>query len=881
MKAFDLEQAISLWRTSLKSSGKLLEDDIAELEDHLRGEIEDKIEEGSTEQAAFLEASGNLGYRPELEREFGLVRYGRRKRGRSLVAAFRYQGNMIRHYLNVARRNISRHPGTAVINVVGLSLALAICLVIGVMVQHELSYDRFHEEADTIHRVHIHDESGIQSTVHASLAGTLEDNWPNVESTARVFRHWETPLVGNDDTGNLEPHFYFADPSFLNMFAFDVRSGDSDTALLQPFSVAVTEAMAMKYFGRLDVVGESLLYNNRVTFQITAVLEDPPSHSHLQPDFIASLSSLPEVSYDRIFEQWSVFYTYVKLLPEAGPDAPSAIQSALHEVTPTVDQSDEVILLPVSDVHLHSRAITELEPIGNFRNVILMASIALLILLTAAINYVNLTTARTLKRAREVAIRKVSGARRIEIANQLILETLLMVALSLVAGVAVLFAVADKLNGVAGLSVFSTESLAIMAVIGVVLAAVLGLVAGGYPAIFFSRYQPARVLKGAFISSTSGRRLRSTLVFAQFGISSVLIVLTMTVSRQMDHVMTADVGFDATNVVSIPVAGGEARGQYEALRQQWMTLPSVTSVGVSASAIPGLRHSDGHAVRPSGSTDEPAIVQRNWVDRGYFEVLDIGFEAGEAFDERIDVAEQTIILNVAAARLLGWVDPADAIGQLVDLNPGSESAALRVTGVTEDFNYQSMHSHIGPLVFTAVDFPTRVLVEFATTTNAATVSDLLPGWNAITNQPMMPSYLEASWAELYSSEARWTTIFNLASTIALIIAVLGLFGLAAFTSESRKREIGIRKALGATSSSIMVMISRDFAAIILVSLIVTSPLAFWVATEWLSSFAYRTSIGIEVFIWNAIILLATGLITISWHTSRAALTRPAITLRSE
>jgi len=627
------------------------------------------------------------------------------------------------------------------------------------------------------------------------------------------------------------------------------------------------------------VVGEELLYNSRVPFRISAVMADPRADSHLQADFVVSMSSLPEVSYARIMEEWSVFYTYVKTTSAAAPDLLTTIQSDLPSISPVIGETAMVQFMPVGDIHLHSNALTELEPVGSMRNVILLISIGLLILATASINYINLSTARTMKRAREVAVRKVSGARRIEIAGQLVFETVLLVLFSLILALGVLALAREGISQLVAFDPLESAVLVQTVIFGLLVALVLGGIAGGYPALFFSRYQPAHVLKGSFISGTTGGRLRKSLVFVQFGISTILIVMTMTVGRQMDHVQNADLGFSPDNVVAIPVAGAEARSQFAALRQSWEALAVVNSTAASASTIPGLRHSDGHTIRQTGSSEDVQIVQRNWVDHAYFETLGMAFAAGGSFDDRYPIAEGTIILNETSARMLGWRDAGDAIGKRIDLNPGSGIPPLEVVGVVEDHHFESLHAQVGPLVFTATDWPTRVLVKFASEPTAETIAQLENGWRAITDQPLVPVHLEESLAALYETEARWNRLFSIASAIAVVIAILGLFGLSAFMSETRRREIGVRKALGATSTGIMVMMSRDFATIIAVSLICTSPLAYMAANRWLESFAYRTSVGIDLFILNAIILIVTGMATISWHTFRASRIQPAVTLR--
>ena len=876
-QAFDFDMALRNWRTSIGQSTTFLVTDLDELEDHLIQEYESIRKSGLSDALAFRQAVSRIGQRHELEKAFREVRFGRSKRIASLGREMGHRFALAAHQARIALRRMRRKPLIAAVNLTGMFLAALTALTVGTALLHQLSFDRFHAAADDLYRIHAVDEGEESVILHANVGQQLANRIPEVMRMTRVFKHWESPLISKGEEGRIEPGFYFAESDFLGMIGVPLAMGNSSTALDAPGKVILTREAADRIFPNEDPLGKRLTYNGGAELTVTGVFAPWPANSHMQPDFVASLSTLPQVSFSGILDQWSVFHTYVQLVP--GAPAPVLTSASLGIETETERRFS---FFPVSDIHLLSSSPDELEPAGSMRFVWLMASIMAMVILIASVNHINLATAQAIKRARETAIRKVAGAARGEIALQQFMDTFVLIGLSAGLALATLFAFQSSIEEAFGIELTSQIDPATVLLTTLLAGVVLSMIAGLYPAWVVSRYQPAGILKGNAVSGRSGQRIRNGLVFGQFAVSAVLIVLTFTVSRQMQFIASTDLGFEPDNVVVIPVQGESARSSYAALRAAWESLPVVASLGATASAVPGEAHSANHVVRPAGS-DESANVRvlRNWVDSGYFDALQMTFAAGESFRAMPGMPSDEVILNETSARLLGWSDPHAAVGQILELNPGYEDRALTVRGVVSDYHFTSLHTGVAPLIHTVTGFPTKLVLQTAPGTSAADLDALRTGWDRLAAQPFSASWLSDNLRQQYAQEATATSRFTWASIIALMISALGLFGLASFIAETRTREIGIRKALGATTSGIVWMISLDITRIIGLAIVLSAPASWILSSRWLEAFAYRTNVGWEAFILAGIILLVTGWLTIIGHATRAASVDPARCLRTD
>ena len=879
---FNLEKAIAAWRRSFKYRRVFFEDDLEELERHVRDHAAGLVEQGWTEKEAFGEAVRGVGDYRAMESEYRKVYWGKLKHRRRLLREIVWEATMLKNYFKITLRNLQKHKGYAFINVGGLALGITCCLLILFYVQDELSYDRFHEQAPQIHRVLFEPDDAKPSALNMFFVGPrVVEEYPDVRQATRLFRHWESPLIAQGQQGFVEEQFFFADGAFFDVFSFSLREGDPQTALDAPFSVVLTESAARKYFGDEDPMGKTLRYNTKHEFRVTGVLYDVPLRSHFHPDFVASMPSLPLVSYGRIQEEWKVFYTYVVLQQAVSPAQVEQKTADFYRRHFGSDSRSRLRLQPLTAIHLHSQVANELEANGDVRYLYLLSAIGLMILLIACINYMNLATARSTKRAREVGMRKMVGAHRLQIIRQFFGESLLLSILALLLSIGLvrlLLPVLSQLTGKA-LTLSVSNPWFLPGCVGVVL--FVGLLAGSYPAMILSRFRPAEVLKGRFESSRHGRLLRRTLVVVQFAASVVLIVGTLVVSDQLDYVRTSKLGFDKEQVVVIPVQDPVVRRQYAALGEAWLQAPDVLAVGTSSSSYPGRSHSFGHTVRRAGASDDEAVVMyRNWVDHGFIKTLGIELAAGRDFTNTLETDEAAVLLNEAAVKALGWASAGAALGQVVTLNADEERPVI---GVVKDFHFKSLHHQIEPLIITPqFHTPTNFLVRIRPADMPQTLAALKAAWEGFSSdQPFTYSFLDETVDVLYRADAQWGQVIGYAALLAILIGCLGLFGLAAFSAEQRTKEIGVRKVLGASISGIVVLLSRDFLKLVLVAFVVAAPVAYVAMNRWLENFVYRIEISWRIFLMAGLIVLLIVILTVSYQAIKAALADPVKALRYE
>ena len=694
----------------------------------------------------------------------------------------------------------------------------------------------------------------------------------------RLFKHWERPLVARGGHGFIEDHFYFADSTFFDVFPLAFQQGDPQTALDAPYSVVVTASAARKYFGDADPMGQTLAYNTRYALTVTGVLADLPHNTHLQPDFIASMATLPQVSYAGIMDEWSVFYTYVVLADGASPISVGRAATDLLARRVADGTPPTLRLQPLTDIHLHSHYANELEPNGDIRYVYLLATIGLLILVIACINYMNLATARSMTRAREVGVRKVAGARRAQLVGQFFSESLLTAFLALLLAVGLLWLGQSLLDTFTGKPLRLTTSAWSLVPGGLALVVLIGVLAGSYPALFLSKFRPAEVLKGTRAAGRRGRWLRKNLVVVQFAASVVLIAGTLVVHQQLRYVQEARLGFVKDHVITVPVQDAEVRQSYAALREAWLQDAAVQAVGATSSAYPGREHSDGHTVRRPNAPDGAALtLLRNWTDAAYLETLGIDLAAGRGFSDNPAADSQAVLLNEAAVRALGWTTPQATLHQDLLLN----GSPVQVVGVTRDFHFNSLHHRIEPLILTPDAWPTNVLVRLDADRLAETLTRLQATWDGFTEQPFTYTFLDDQIDALYRTDRQWGRVLGAASLLAIFVACLGLFGLAAFTAEQRTKEIGIRKVLGASVPGLVGLLSKEFLRLVGVAFVLATPVAYLSMSRWLDTFAYRIEISWWIFLISGLAALGVAFLTVSYQAVRAALADPVKALRYE
>jgi len=804
---------------------------------------------------------------------------------------------MLRNYLTIAGRALQRRPGPTVINVLGLAVGLAACLLIALWVRHELSYDHFHPSAAQIHRIGLdlkmQDQELRGPITSAPLGPTLVDEMPEVRRATR-FSYDASVGFQVDGRAFTGTRVVWADTSFFDVFdGFEMIHGTATGALDGTETIVLTASTARRFFGRTDVVGETIDLNDSVQ-EITAVLADPPDASHLQFDAVGS----GEIGA-RAMEMWvsNNWYTYVQLLPGT---APARLQGKLDEmveryVAPQVqqflgtsfDQLEEqgarfrYYTQPLLDIHLHSNTAYEFQPNGSITYVYIFSAIALFLLLIACINFMNLATARAAERATEVGMRKALGAGRPQLAGQFLGEAVLTTAVATLLALALALAGIPLFNQIAGSNLGWTDVLDPWILLGSLgLIGVVGLVAGSYPALVLSRFQPATVLKSNDRHSSGGHggRLRQGLVVFQFAVSIALIGGTFVVQQQFDYVQTKQIGLDKERVAVVSRAWtmGEQQPVFvERVRQ----IPGVAAASAGVGLFRG-----GMSNTVFIPDDAPMSTSRtiNFLSASFGVVDALGIEviAGRAFDPSRTSDSTAVLVNQALARSMGWTDPVGH--RLREPSPDGKAREYTVIGMVNDFHYQSMHYDVEPLLIRPQRAAQSIYVRFAPGDPSAALAQMETLWAEVNpNNPIQYRFLDQSYAELHRDTQRTSGLFRAFAGIAIIIACLGLFGLATYTVQRRTREIGIRKALGASGTQIVTLLSREFVALVAIAFLVAWPVAYLGMQRWLDDFAYQIDLGVGVFLGAGALAMSIALVTIGYHTLQATRVEPSVSLRSE
>jgi putative ABC transport system permease protein len=754
-------------------------------------------------------------------------------------------------------------------------VGLACCLLIVLFVRDEWSYDRFHEKADRIYRLTMQlGDFGSYATVPAVTARTVEDNFPEATRIARLFK--SKPVLRHGDVRFQEERFFYTDPALFEVFTFPLIAGDPATALAEPETVILTRSTAERYFGTLDVIGQTLHQGDR-TLRITGVAEDVPHNSHLKFDFLASFSTLTASGQEA--GPWDhQSYLYV-LVPDE--QAATALQDKLDTRT---DQDLEAVsqffgwaakgmsfgLQPLTRIHLYSNVSAEVEPNSDVRYLYLFSAIALFILLLAVINYTNLATARSARRAREVGVRKVLGAGRAQLARQFIGESVLFGVLALALAIVLLEALLPVFNTLTG-KALALDYLADGALLPLFAgtALVTGLLAGLYPALVLSRFKPVRVLKSAVGLRGEGAWLRKGLVTFQFAISAALIAATLIVQYQLHFIRTKRLGYDTEQIVTMPLRPS-ARAQAETFTQALRQVPGVTEV----SRASGPPTSGWESM--SGPEDNQHRSRFIYADPDYLATMGMTLVEGRFFDLELAGDSAAYVVNETAARLF---DLEDEVGQ----SAAGFLPDKRLIGIMRDFHTGSLHEPILPtFIEWAPPRQSGVIVRVALDDLEATLAGLKGVWDTfVPAEPFSYNFLDEVLANQYHAEQRLARIFGAFSLLAILIACLGLFGLAALTAEQRTKEVGIRKVMGASTMQIVVILSGDFTRLVLVSLVLAMPVAYFGMQRWLDGFAYRIDLGAWLFIASGALALFIAFATVSYQAIHTALANPVDSLRYE
>ncbi len=799
---------------------------------------------------------------------------------------------MLKNYFTIAIRNLRRHKGYTIINVTGLAVGLTCCLLIAVYVQHEFSYDTFHSQADRVYRV-VSDYGAAGSRDQSALtagpvAPLLEAEFAEVEHATRLLS-WSVTL---EHEGKMveEDNVFLADSTVFNLFDFTFLQGTPQTALAKPFSVVLSEALALKYFGETDVVGQTVGVDG-FTVTVTGVLAPVPSNSHLQFDALVSMTTCEQNDgCSWLFDNWfsNAFYVYLRMPEQHDAQALEAKLPAFikRHANPQMLEQNPVFALtlePLKTIYLHSDRSNQAGPTGDRTYLYLLILVGGFILLIACINFTNLATARSADRAREVGVRKVVGAYRGQIAVQFLGESILLTVMALVTAVALTQFLLPTFSTFTGTPLhLGQPGFFILGLLGLTLG--VGLVAGAYPAFALSSFKPAHVLKGTFRASSRGRILRKGLVVVQFGISIALIVATLVVFAQLDHLRNQDLGFNKEHVLVVDFAGdSEVVTQYETIKAELTAHPAVMQVAASFDTPTGEGIGGWNIeIENTERQMQSATLPHYPVDYDFIDLYEMEMVAGRSFSRDFADGTASLIINEAAVNRFGFASAEEALGKRFETWPSGGE----IVGVVSDFNFRSLHQPIGPLTMRVLPdkfttFSVRLQADEATLLRT-TVADLEALWNTmVPHRPFQYTFLDDSFDAQYRAEERFGQIFGLFAALAVIIACLGLFGLAAFTAQQRTKEIGLRKVMGATISQIVVLLSKEFALLIIAAFAITTPFIYVAMNQWLDGFAYRVDIAWWIFLVAGVAALGIAWLTVSYQSIRAASANPVDALRYE
>ncbi|MCQ6956889.1 ABC transporter permease [Mucilaginibacter aquariorum] len=811
---------------------------------------------------------------------------------------------MFKNYIKTAVRSLYKNKGFTAINILGLALGLATCLLIVFYVVDELSYDRYNTKANRIYRVNEDLKLGENNVQYAvampPLAKTLKVEYPYIEDATRI-KNAGTTHVKKGNINIVENRVGFVDASIFNVFTLPMISGEPKTALLEPNTVVLTESTAKKYFNTTDAVGKTIVFNEKENFKVTGVIKDVPKQSHFNFDFFVSLESFP----DSRSNEWlrSDYNTYV-LLKDAKDHTKleasfpaflqkfsgSQMQSELGMSISQFEKSGShfrLNLTALTDIHLKSNRSGELGPNSTTQYVYIFSAIALFILLIACVNFMNLSTARSSNRAREVGVRKVLGSSRKYLILQFLAESILVTFVATVIAMIAAAAVLPLFNQLSGKEIVLTvESLKWLVPSLLFIILVIGSLAGSYPAFFLSAFQPIDVLKGKLSAGFKGGDLRSFLVVFQFFVSILLIIGTLVIYNQLNYIQTKNLGYNRNQVLVVQNSS-ELKDQAKVFKQELAELP-----GVKSATMTGFLPTNGWRntriyFKDASFDQKKSLFPQSWeVDADYIPTMDMKMAAGRNFSKEMMTDSSAVILNEAAAKFLGFSDP---INKTIYQSSGGDRKGsapnvkeCHIIGVVKNFHFNSLREKIEPVVMTLGQNSGALGIRVSTTNITALMGQIKDKWNSLSPGVQINySFMDQDFDASYRTEQRIGTIFVIFTSLAIIIACLGLFGLAAYAAEQRTKEIGIRKVLGADVSVIVGMLSKDFIKLVCIAIVLASPIAWYGMNKWLQDFAYRITIQWWVIAVAGAGALVIAFVTISFQSVKAALANPVDSLKNE
>ncbi len=819
---------------------------------------------------------------------------------------------MFKNYLKIAIRNLLKNRVYSLINILGLAVGLATSLLIVLYVVHEWNYDTFHQHSDRIFRVvqttSSQEREEKQATTPFLLGPVLDADFPNlVHKSVRFFDMQEaqhTFLNREDEISFRESNFYFVDSTFFDVFSAELIRGNPSEALKKPLSVVITEEIATKYFGDENPIGQSLSYKGVRELTVTGVMKPWPAQSHMKIDLLASFTSLNEIYSTPNFDQswlWNPVWTYVLLKENVQPEALRSQLSTLKDKYYYAYNgwpADEVIehdLQSITDIHLTSNRDQEMENNSSILYIYILLAVAGFILVIACINFMNLSTARSLERSREVGMRKVLGGHKKQLFYQFIGESFLVSFIAIVLGILLVFFTLPFFNDLVGKELSFSLFQNIFIVPGLLLLTIfVGFLSGSYPALFLSSFKPADVLKGNSSQGKSGNMFRKVLVTFQFTLSVILIIGTAIIYLQLQYIQDKDLGFDQNSVVILPTMQNLTAWKFDTFKAQALSQAQIENVA-GIGKIPGSEKQEYYRYAPAGSGQNQDVTNLVLhVTHDFTETFDLTLLAGRSFSRDFSTdAENAILINRKMLAQLEVEDPEKALGKIFYYYPPTgDRQPFTVVGVLEDFNYTSIKKEIEPLVIKLVEGIRPILrsvehtaVEIAPGDPGPALDHLAKVWKEVNHiDPFEYRFLDERLAEIYQAENTMSSLSTSFSILCILIACLGLLGLASYSAQLRKQEIGIRKSLGASVPDIITLLSRDFLILVIIANLIAWPVSYYLGSTWLENFPYRFNFIASLpllFIGSGLLIIVIALATVGYHSVKAALVNPVNAIRSE
>lgn len=796
---------------------------------------------------------------------------------------------MIKNYIKVALRNIVRHPTYACINIIGLSIGIVCSLLLLLFILDELSYDSQHKNADRIYRIVSHiktlDTELTIATSMSPIGPTLYSDYSEVESFLRIKNNGEL-LVMSGQNKFYEEKIYTVDSSFFDFFDFKLTHGNPRTCLVEPNSMVISETLAAKYFANDNPIGKTLKTGGEeIPRKVTGVMQDAESNSHIHPNGLISYSSLPptgQIEWGNLND-----HTYILLPKSYNIDLFQRNFEAVNEkyIRPLFEQFNaqaNFILQPLSSIHLHSKLEGEIEPTGDIYYIYIFGAISVFMLIIASINYMNLATARSANRSREVGIRKAMGSYKLQLIGQFMSESIVITLLAVVISSILVFFLIPGFNELTGKSLsldFLTNPIVVLVLLGIVV--LVGLVGGSYPSFFLANFDPSEVLKGKYSGKRGNAQLRKILVITQFSISLVMVISTWVVFDQLQYLKNKELGFNKDRVLRIALNGPQATQKYEVLKNAMLAHPNIEAIGSGRSTPGGNNLSmNGISVESEDGMMIEKVFQTIYIDNEYLNTLEIPLVSGRNFSRNVQLdTSQSVIVNEEMVKHMGWENPlGKKFGVIV--NENLEMKSMHVVGVIKDFHLRALKEPILPVVVRNTVENDNMLVRLKPEDIPGTIKFMEKSWSdIISNRPFEYNFIEQDFNKQYEADQKRGEVFGIFAIFTIMISCLGLFGLASFTAENRRKEIGIRKVVGASVSGIVFMMSLEFLKLVLAAVLIAFPVAYIIMGQWLEEFAFRMEMSPISFLLSALLTLLIAFITVSYHSITSAISNPSNALR--